>query len=214
MVGRRLAVKTSVGRYTQFLHSVRDEDLPLGIDIWVLAGPDVPRVLSDQGQLGLEWRVGNSWLLSLEGYLRDFDDVITENFGENPNDTADDFLKGRGRSYGVDLFAQRFRGSTTGWITVGWLKALRTFPDYRSADLANEIGFYNASPYHKAVGEQLSLEGSTIPGGYRAGNWPQIREVIYENFPKILTGELSVEEAMKRTDEGASKLLAQFAKTL
>ena len=141
LVGRRLAVKTSVGRYTQFLHSVRDEDLPLGIDIWVLAGPDVPRVLSDQGQLGLEWRVGNSWLLSLEGYLRDFDDVITENFGENPNDTTDDFLKGRGRSYGVDLFAQRFRGSTTGWITVGWLKALRTFPDYRSADLANEIEF-------------------------------------------------------------------------
>ena len=116
-----------MGRYTQFVHSVRDEDLPLGIDIWVLSGPDVPRVLSDQGQLGLEWRVGNSWLFSLEGYLREFDDVITENFGENPNDPADDFLRGRGRSYGVDLFAQRFRGNTTGWITVGWLKALRTF---------------------------------------------------------------------------------------
>ena len=141
LVGRRLAVKTSLGRYTQFLHSVRDEDLPLGIDIWVLAGPDVPRVLSDQGQLGLEWRVGNSWLLSLEGYLREFDDVITENFGENPNDTTDDFLKGRGRSYGVDLFAQRLRGNTTGWITVGWLKALRTFPDYRSVGLADEIEF-------------------------------------------------------------------------
>ena len=80
--------------------------------------------------------------------------------------------------------------------------------------LAETINFYRTSPYHKTAPEQLNLEGATIPGGYRAGNWPQIREVIYENFPKILTGELSVEEAMKRTDEGASKLLAQFAKTL
>ena len=85
---------------------------------------------------------------------------------------------------------------------------------YSATDLANEIGFYEASPYHKAVGEQLSLTGSTIPGGYRAGNWPQIREVLYENFPKMLNGEISIEEGMKRMDEGASKLLAQFAKTL
>jgi sn-glycerol 3-phosphate transport system substrate-binding protein len=85
---------------------------------------------------------------------------------------------------------------------------------YSATDLANEIGFYEASPYHKAVGEQLSLTGSTIPGGYRAGNWPQIREVLYENYPKMLNGEISIEEGMKRMDDGASKLLAQFAKTL
>ena len=85
---------------------------------------------------------------------------------------------------------------------------------YSATDLANEIGFYEASPYHKAVGEQLSLTGSTIPGGYRAGNWPQIREVLYENYPKMLNGEISIEEGMKRMDDGAAKLLAQFAKTL
>ena len=28
-------------------------------------------------------------------------------------------------------------------------------------ELAETINFYRASPYHKAVGEQLSLEGST-----------------------------------------------------
>ena len=36
----------------------------------------------------------------------------------------------------------------------------------------------------------------------------------YENYPKMLNGEISIEEGMKRMDEGASKLLAQFAKTL
>jgi sn-glycerol 3-phosphate transport system substrate-binding protein len=85
---------------------------------------------------------------------------------------------------------------------------------YSATDLANEIGFYTASPYHKAVGEQLSLTGSTIPGGYRAGNWPQIREVIYENIPKMLNGDITIEQGMKNMAAGAAKLLAQFAKTL
>ena len=85
---------------------------------------------------------------------------------------------------------------------------------YSATDLANEIGFYHTSPYHKAVGEQLSLEGSTIPGGFRAGNWPQIREVIYENVAKLLSGEISAEKAWQNTDKGSAKLLKQFARTL
>ena len=67
-------------------------------------------------------------------------------------------------------------------------------------ELAETINFYRASPYHKAVGEQLSLEGSTIPGGYRAGNWPQIREVIYENVEPMLNGKISIEKGLKNMD--------------
>ena len=81
-------------------------------------------------------------------------------------------------------------------------------------ELAETINFYRASPYHKAVGDQLGLEGSTIPGGYRAGNWPQIREVIYENVEPMLNGDISVEKALGNMDKGAAKLLKQFAKTL
>ena len=53
-----------------------------------------------------------------------------------------------------------------------------------------------------------------MPGGYRAGNWPQIREVIYENVEPMLNGDISVEKALSNMDKGAEKLLAQFAKTL
>ena len=81
-------------------------------------------------------------------------------------------------------------------------------------ELAETINFYRTSPYHKAVGDQLGLEGSTIPGGYRAGNWPQIREVIYDNIEPMLNGDMSVQEALGNMDEGAEKLLVQFAKTL
>jgi carboxypeptidase family protein/TonB-dependent receptor-like protein len=132
LVGGAVAVKGSVGRFTQFLHSVRDEELPLGLDVWVLTGPQAPRVVSDQAQAGIEVSPGGGWLLSAEGYVRDFDGVVTTNFADDPNDDFDDYLPGRGRSYGVDLFARRFEGETTGWLAVGWLQARRTFPDFNS----------------------------------------------------------------------------------
>ena len=40
-----IAVKMAVGRYTQFVHSLRDEELPLGLDFWVLAGERAPHTI-------------------------------------------------------------------------------------------------------------------------------------------------------------------------
>ena len=63
------ALKLAVGRYSQFLHSLRDEALPVSNDTWVLADRDVPAVVSDQVQLGLEAYWGEEWSASVEGYL-------------------------------------------------------------------------------------------------------------------------------------------------
>ena len=122
------------GRYSQFLHSLRDEELPLGIDVWVLAGVRAPRVVSDQLQLGLEsfFGAGDEWYTSLEAYYRTFDGVISVNAADDPNDDLDDLVGGDGWSSGVDFFLRRDRGTTTGWITVSFLKTERTFPDTRS----------------------------------------------------------------------------------
>ena len=131
---RNAAVRLAGGRYTQFLHSLRDEELPLGIDIWVLAGARAPRIVSDQLQLGLETFFGedDDWYSSLEGYYRTFDGVTTMNAADDPNDELDDLVSGDGWSYGVDFFLRRDRGATTGWITVSFLRTERTFPDTRS----------------------------------------------------------------------------------
>ncbi len=130
--GGEAALKASVGRYVQFLHSVRDEELPLGIDLWVTAGEDISHVVSDQAQLGIEAFPGQGWLVALDGYYRKFDGVVTTNLASNPNDPADDLLSGRGRSFGVDLFVERTVGRVDGSLSVSWLKADRTFPDFIS----------------------------------------------------------------------------------
>jgi len=130
--GRDWAAKASVGRYTQFLHSARDEELPLGLDIWILTGERAPAVVSDQIQVGTEGYPMEDWFVSLEGYYRDFDGVVTTNFAEDPNDPLDDLLPGTGTSYGADLFIRKSGEGITGWLSLSWLRANRSFPDFNS----------------------------------------------------------------------------------
>jgi hypothetical protein len=126
------AVKIAAGRYTQFVHSLRDEEIPLGLDIWVLAGERAPHVVSDQLQMGVEAYPREDWFLSVEGYVRDFDGVVTFNPGDDPNDDLDDILSGDGLSWGADLMVRKDGGDLSGWVALSFLKAERTFPDVLS----------------------------------------------------------------------------------
>ena len=123
------ALKLAAGRYTQFVHSLRDEELPLGLDVWVLAGDRAPHVVSDQIQLGLEGYPREDWFFSLEAFARSFDGVVTFNPGDDPNDPLDDILAGDGVSWGSDLLIRKEGGDVNGWLSLSFLKATRTFPD-------------------------------------------------------------------------------------
>ena len=127
-----MAVKLAAGRYTQFLHSLRDEELPLGLDVWVLAGARAPHTVSDQLQVGVEGYRDIDWFWSIEGYVRSFDGVVAFNTADDPNDDFDDILAGEGLSWGADLLVRRETGPITGWVAVSFLKAERSFPDVLS----------------------------------------------------------------------------------
>lgn len=124
-----MALKLAAGRYTQYLHSLRDEELPLGLDIWVLAGDRAPHTVSDQIQFGIEGYRDIDWFWSVEGYFRSFDGVVTFNPADDPNDELDDILSGEGTSWGADLLVRRETGDVKGWVAVSYLEAERTFPD-------------------------------------------------------------------------------------
>lgn len=129
--GGRWAVRVAGGRHTQFLHSLRDERLPVAMDAWVLSGEHVPAVISDQVQAGVEGFFGRDreWFASAEGYLRTFDGVIAQNWADDPTNPADDLLTGDGRSIGIDALLRKDAGRTRGWVSVSLLKATRTFED-------------------------------------------------------------------------------------
>ncbi len=126
---RDAAVKVSAGRYTQFLHSLRDESLPISNDTWVTADEFVPAVVSDQVQGGIEKFWGERWYVSAEAYARRFRGVTELNVADDPNRAGDDLIEGEGSSYGFDLLLRRSEGRLTGWTTLSLLRATRTFPD-------------------------------------------------------------------------------------
>jgi hypothetical protein len=124
-----VALKASVGRYAQFAHSLRDEELPLGIDVWVLSGDRAPVVTSNQAQAGVEGFLPGRWYFAVEGYYRHFKGVVANNAAEDPNDVNDDLLRGTGLSYGADVQLRRDQGRIRPMLAVSWLKATREYDD-------------------------------------------------------------------------------------
>ena len=164
-LGDGLALKLALGRYTQAVHSLRDEDVPVGIDVWVTAGSRAPVLVSDQAQLGLEAST-DGWSGSVEAYYRSFDGVIAVNGADDPNDPLDDFLAGTGESYGLDVLIRREpgAGAVDGWLAVSLLRALRTFPD----PLLNAASIRYPPIYDRRVDVDLVLR-YPLPGGIQGG---------------------------------------------
>ena len=165
--GRDVAVKLAAGRYSQFAQSLRDEELPIGIDIWVLAGERASHVVSDQVQLGLEGFVLPAWYAALETYYRWFDGVVTNNVAEDPNDATDDMLRGTGASYGVDLHIRREHGRIRPMLAVSWLKSWRDFPDALSGLDPPEVVRY-APIFDRRFDIDLVVQAS-LPRGFELG---------------------------------------------
>jgi hypothetical protein len=167
--GRDAAVKVAVGRYVQFVHSLRDEQLPVSNDYWVTSDENVPAVVSDQAQLGIEKYWGEKWYVSAEGYYRRYLGLTDLNTADDPNDPADDLLEGHGFSYGADFLVRRTQGRFRGWMTLSLLRARRTFPDALSLGLDGEPRTITFAPiFDRRV--DLDVVGQTmLPGGIEAG---------------------------------------------
>jgi hypothetical protein len=165
-LGDNLAVKLAAGRYSQFLHSVRDEELPLGIDVWVLAGVRAPRTLSDQVQGGIELFTNSGWYASLEAYDRRMDGVTANNVADDPNDQTDELLTGTGRSRGVDLFIRRDAGRVRPTLAISWLRATRRFADPTTGIVPPPVLDYPPI-FDRRVDFEFTLQ-STLPGAIDA----------------------------------------------
>ena len=138
------AVKASYALMRQYIHLLSNSTVGLPTDLWLPATGRVRPQWSRQVGLGLARRFKDQYEFSLEGYYKTMTNLIEYRegasflvgFGES-EDWQDKVEIGRGRSYGIELFVQKKRGRTTGWIgyTLSWTKRRfeglnqgRTFP--------------------------------------------------------------------------------------
>ena len=128
LINDKWSLKGSYAEMTQNIHLLSNSSIGFPSDIWVPATDTVPSQKSKQwaGNISTEFSNGE-YELSLEGYYKTMSNLITYKAGYSNLSSTESWENsvetgGIGESYGLELFLQKKKGRTTGWIgyTLSW----------------------------------------------------------------------------------------------
>lgn len=119
------SIKAGIARNLQYIHLVSNAGSTLPTDLWVPSTYRVTPQKSWQYSLGLFKNFqDNTYETSIEVYYKQMDNQIEYAEGYTPSlkDPEEDFVFGKGWSYGSELFINKSRGKFTGWLgyTLSW----------------------------------------------------------------------------------------------
>ena len=129
------SVKASYTQNYQYIHLASISSASLPTDVWVPSSDKV------KPQFGTQYAVGyfrnfkdNEFETSIETYYKTMKNQIEYREGASPdmdlkNNTDNNFVFGKGWSYGVELFLKKSTGKFTGWVGYTLAYTNRKFPD-------------------------------------------------------------------------------------
>ncbi|RFM28004.1 TonB-dependent receptor [Deminuibacter soli] len=132
MLNNNSSVKLAVTRNLQYIHLVTNAGTTLPTDLWV------PSTLHVKPQIGWQYAAGyfrnfnnNMFETSLELYYKTMQNQIEYREGYTPSltDPEQEFVFGKGWSYGSELFVRKVKGRLTGWVGYTLSYSWRRFPD-------------------------------------------------------------------------------------
>ncbi|MEJ2617508.1 MAG: TonB-dependent receptor plug domain-containing protein, partial [Ignavibacteriaceae bacterium] len=122
-------LKAAFATSHQYLHLIDRNDISLPTDLWYPSTKQILPAKSNEYVFGIDNYFSNqAYLLSLEGYYRDMKNLyeFKNNAVLNPFDNSieNQFVKGDGEAYGIELFFNKRKGNFNGWIgfTLSWTK--------------------------------------------------------------------------------------------
>jgi hypothetical protein len=118
------ALKCSGGYMVQPVHNLINNSTALAVDIWVPSEANIKPSTSLQFDLGVDWVFNLIYSLSVEGYWRNMNNILTYKKGESfinlYENWTDKVISGKGESYGAEILARKNEGKTTGWLGYTW----------------------------------------------------------------------------------------------
>lgn len=135
------SIKAAITRNMQYIHLVSNSGTTLPTDLWVPSTNIVKPQISWQFAAGYFKNFNNGMFeTSVELYYKDMQNQIEYREGFTPNtlrDPEEDFVFGRGWSYGAEFFVNKVKGKFTGWIgyTLSW--TFRNFKDINNGETYN-----------------------------------------------------------------------------
>ncbi|MDX5418507.1 MAG: TonB-dependent receptor, partial [Hymenobacteraceae bacterium] len=136
------SVKGSFASMMQYVHLVANSGASLPTDIWYPSSAKVKPQRSQQVAAGISHLFGNGkFLFTNEAYYKWMERQIDFRDGANlfvNDDLEQEFLFGRGKSYGNEVYLEKIKGKTTGWIgyTLSW--TYRQFDSENPEDAIND----------------------------------------------------------------------------
>lgn len=133
LLGKSMSLKASYASMQQNIHLLTSYNPGLPTDLWVPATTAVKPAQSKSVSLGVYCSLKKSTIeLSLEGYYKALTNLITYKEGASFMGATSGWESkietgGRGKSYGLELLAQKKEGRTTGWIGYTLSRTTRQF---------------------------------------------------------------------------------------
>lgn len=216
LMGNGLALKGSFSTMTQFINLLTSEALSLPTDLWV---PSTKRIVPQQS-----WQVAagaartfwDDYEFSLEGYYKQMKNVISFKEGASflfglENDWQDKVTQGNGESYGLEVFLQKKKGKTTGWIgyTLSW--NWRQFDEINGGerypfryDRRHDISVVVSHDFN----DRISVSGAWVYGTGNAITLPLFRyptDLEVYSFENPNTGQVITHEFFQEIETGGDK---------
>ena len=153
LVNDDLSIKASYAQMSQFVNLLTTESLSLPFDLWVPSTERIEPQRSWQVAAGVSQKLGSHLNLSIEGFYKELDNVLSFEEGASfllrlDGDWQDQVTQGRGETYGLEVLLQKKQGDLTGWIGYTWAKNNRQF---------DEINFGRPFPFRYDRRHDLSL---------------------------------------------------------
>ncbi|MBP7184783.1 MAG: TonB-dependent receptor [Saprospiraceae bacterium] len=131
-INENFSAKLSYGRMYQYIHLVGNSGSTLPTDIWYPSEKAVKPQFSDQVAGGLAYSLGDDYFLSVEGFYKWLHNQV--DFKDNANlfvndSLSNEFVRGKGWSYGGEFYIEKQSGKFTGWIGYSLTWAYRQFAD-------------------------------------------------------------------------------------
>lgn len=150
-----MAVTGAVGRFTQWTHSLAREDVPVRLfDFWLASDSTLPVTTAWHYVLGTERWFSSTRYGRIEGFYKQYSNLLEGNPQEDPDRRGDEFLLAEGNSYGVDLLLRQFEaGRFSGWISYTYAVAARTsqgvryYPGHDRRHNLNVVASWRLSKY-------------------------------------------------------------------
>ncbi|HSI74722.1 MAG TPA: TonB-dependent receptor [Lunatimonas sp.] len=129
LLSESLSLKGAYNRNFQYIQIATNNSAGLPIDRWMPAGTYVSPIRSDQVSLGIFKNLSNNQFeLSMEGYYKDFDQIIDLKQGAEilfTDNLETEILSGLGWAYGAEFMLRKNSGKTTGWLSYTWSRVFR-----------------------------------------------------------------------------------------